>query len=166
MTAQTPAGGIHTIVTSPNGAPSGTVRLEALDWSDLVAQTEHWRRLHGERARTLQSRFHLPKLRIPLHRLINHPKEGHRRAAGMLLTLQVGDPVPLSGDWPTFLDGITYATSITEEITHQGWWMDLSLWPYRWLNGEESPTPRPRTWAQTRQQWQTPTQTWQEGPAA
>ena len=161
---RTPTGTTE-IITSPTGTPTGTVKLEDKDWTDMVDQSGHWQRIYGLRAMTHMNRWSTPQLRVPLHKLIASPRENDRRAAGMLLRAQVGGPIPMAGDWPWQLRGVAYLASLNEQITHQGWWLTLGLIPHRWLAGQDPPIPTPRTWDQTQQAWDTPTtQTWQEGP--
>lgn len=165
ITIRTPTG--HAVIrTAPDGTPTGTVQLDSQDWTTLVARSEHWRRWYGKRASTLQRRWSLPKLSIPLDRLISSPLENHRRAAGMLLELEVGDPVPLAGDWPDILTGVAYCAQINEQIRPDGWSLELTLLPHRWINGLDTDRPPARTWDQARGTWDTQTTTWNQGAAS
>lgn len=166
ITIRNPNGSTTVIRTAPDGTPTGTVQLDQQDWTAFTSRSEHWRRWYGKRGSTLQQRWSLPKLSIPLDRLISSPLENHRRAAGMLLELEVGDPVPLAGDWPDILTGVAYCSAISEQIRPDGWSLELTLLPHRWINGLDTDRPPARTWDQARGTWDTQTTTWNQGIAS
>lgn len=127
-------------------------KLTELDWTSTVATTEQWRRIYGWRAETWPG-WVLPQLTIRLDLLIASDREDDRRAAGMLLGLEVGDWVPLAGDWPPALTGLWIAAEIQEDITPSGWIIRLALKPFSHLAGENPPAVRPRTWRQASGTW-------------
>lgn len=161
LALRTPTGTTE-IITSPTGTPTGTVQLDDKDWTDMVARSEHWRRIYGLRAMTHMNRWSIPRVRVRLDKLIGDPRENHRRAAGRLLLFEVGDAINLAGDWPSLLRGQAYIASINEQITHAGWVMELGLIPWRWINGENTSTPLPRTWDQAVGTWDTTTTKWSD----
>lgn len=163
-----PFGNVDEIVTAPGGVPTGETRVVDQDWTEIVQTTEQWRRIHGVRWETFQTSWRLPSLTIRLDHMLASPYTGHRRAAGMLLRLNVGDPVPLAGDWPDAIDGIHLATSLEETITPEAWTLTVGLQDYRALDGSEQFPIKPRTWAQagTRTWADAGTATWNQGVPA
>lgn len=155
----------QTIITAEGGVPTGEVILEELDWTDTIAHTDHWERIYGINI----SSNHLSSWSVPsvvgrLDKLIGSDRENDRRAAGMLLGLEVGDALPLAGDWPTQLAGIAYVGSISEQITPTAWTITLGLTPTRWIDGSSPVIPKPRSWNQSRGTWNdATTATWHEG---
>lgn len=163
-----PSGGTYEIITAPGGVPTGETRLEDLDWSELVRDTEQWRRVYGRRWQTFQGYWRIPSVTVRLDHLLASRYASHRRAAGMLLRLNVGDPVPLAGDWPGPIDGVHFATSMEEQITPDAWSLTIGLTPYNALAGEDQLPVLPRTWDQagTRTWDDAGTDTWNEGITA
>lgn len=148
VTLLDPFGNLDVIVTAPGGIPTGETRVVDEDWSEIVQTTDQWQRIHGKRWQTFQNSWRLPSVTIRLDHLLASPYTNHRRAAGMLLRLNVGDPVPLAGDWPGTIDGIHFVTGIEETITADDWTMTLALTDYRALDGGTQFPIKPRTWAQ------------------
>lgn len=154
---------IKTIVTSGTGAVTGTAPVEDLDWTYFRAYTDQWRYVHGLRSQSFDDRFRIESVTIDLLHLLSSPYSFHWAQAGRLIGLQVGDPIFLSGDWPTSLRGVHFAEGITETIDSDTWEIKLSLIRFRELTGEEPITPVPaRTWDQANYPWDTETRKWDE----
>lgn len=160
ITLLDPFGNIDEIITAPGGIPTGETRIVDQDWTEIVQTTDQWRRIHGVRWETFQTAWRLPQIDIRLDHLIASPYEAHRRAAGMLLRLNVADPVALAGDWPGYIDGIHIVTSLEETITPDAWTLTIGLKDYRSLDGGSQFPIKPRTWAQAG------TRTWDDAGAA
>lgn len=154
-----------TIITADGGVPTGEVMVEEVDWTDTTVRSEHWRRIYGINiSNNHLSSWSVPSVTIRLDKLLGSDRENDRRAAGMLLGLEVGDALPLAGDWPSQLAGIAYVGSVSEQITPAGWSMTLGLTPTRWLDGSNPIIPKPRTWNQARSTWNDAgSATWNEG---
>lgn len=152
-------------VVQTSGTTSPNDRVEDLDWTTTRSRTEQWRRIHGLRFASFGEQWRLPQVTCRVDLLAASRFEDHRNAAGMLLSTNVLDIVPLAGDWPSQVGGAQVVTSLAETITHRGWTITLGLAPWYTIAGQTSPPIRPRTWAHTRAAWSAPTtQTWQEGP--
>lgn len=165
ITLLDPFGNIDVIITNP---PSGQTRIIDQDWTQIVQTTQQWRRIHGKRWESFQAHWRIPSVTIRLDHLISSEYEAHRRAAGMLLRLNEGDPVPLAGDWPSAIDGIHMVTSLEETITPDAWSLTVGLNDYRVVAGGDQFDIKPRTWAQAGPRtWEDAgTATWNEGVPA
>lgn len=154
---------VRTIVTSTTGAVTGTAPVEDLDWTYFRAHTDQWRYVHGMRAATFDNRFRIETITVDLLHLLSSPYPYHWQQAGRLIALQVGDPVNLSGDWASALQGVHFAEGITETIDKDTWDITLSLVRFREITGEEPITPVPaRIWDQATYPWDTETRKWDE----
>lgn len=121
------------------------------DNSQDLAQLD--RRLGWDAANSADRGFGLDAVTIPLDHLISSEFEGHRRAAGTLLKLNVGDPIPLGNDWPADIAGMHIVTGITETFTHRGWDMTLQLMPWAHFDGTAGGTVPARVWSQMAGRW-------------
>jgi len=115
---------------------------------------------YAQRAQDWQSSYAVPSVTVDLLALITSPHETHRRQAGQLLSLEAGDPVYLSGDWYSQLQGIHYAEGIREHISPDAWELELSLVPAHVAVGEISPPVPARTWESAQHAWNTDPRTW------
>ena len=119
-------------------------------------------RAEGNRRRMSEweSSYSIPSVEIDLLQLITSNRKYDRDQAARLLTMQVGDPVYLSGDWPIQLQGIHFATGITETITGHGWSLKLSLHESHVVVGTVSPTVPARAWDSATYPWDDEPRTW------
>lgn len=119
-------------------------------------------RSEGFRLRALEweSSYSIPSVEIDLLHLITSPKRYDRDQAGRLLTMQIDDPVYLSGDWHNNLRGIHFATGITESITPAGWTLTLTLAPSHLVVGTVSPTVPARVWDSATYPWSSESRRW------
>lgn len=144
---------------SSGGTPETIV--ERHDWTHIQAQTGaldmHFEALVNQGWNRL---FRLPTVTVDLLYLLSSPREYHRGQAGMLLALNAGDPIGLSGDWPEYLRGLHFVTGLTETITKDEWMLDLSLVPYSLVLGENSPTVPAMVWDSATYPWNTETRSW------
>lgn len=119
-------------------------------------------RSEGFRLRALEweSAYAIPDVQIDLLQLITSPKKYDRDQASELLSLEVGAPIYLSGDWHSNLQGIHFVTGVTETITGAGWTLALSLAPSHLVVGSVSPSVPARAWASATHPWRDETRTW------
>ncbi|MGQ4553260.1 hypothetical protein ACUIAJ_03895 [Dermabacteraceae bacterium CCM 9519] len=148
--------------TADLGSPA-TSPEQVLDWKHLVFSEfeQQWRHIEGLEAREYDGEYRIDSLTIDLLHLISSPRAFHRKQAAQLLQLEAGDSVNLSGDWHPDLEGVHFATGITEEITGKGWFITLSLTPYRHIFGHASPPVPPKVWDQFGNQWDQAKRTWE-----
>lgn len=135
---------------------------ELIDLTHVIyVNNAHWQMLGAARQqREYTGAYRLPSVDIDLLHLITSPNRADQLVAGQLLELEPGDPIFLSGDWPTILRGIAFADGIKESITPDGWKISLSLTPYTHVIGEPAPIPKPRVWASATGTWDAETRTW------
>lgn len=119
-------------------------------------------RAEGYRLRALEwdGAYSIPSVEIDLLHLITSPRRYDRDQAARLLTMQIGDPIYLSGDWHHQLQGIHFSTSITESITPSGWSITLSIAPAQTVVGSVSPTVPARVWDSATYPWSDESRTW------
>lgn len=154
---------VRTIVTTGTGTVSGTAPVEDLDWTYFRALTDQWRYVWAMRAETFDNRFRIETIKVDLLHLLSSDNPYHWEQAGYLLKMQVGDPIFLSGDWASALQGAHFAEGITEKIDSDTWEITLSLIRFREITGEEPITPVPaRVWDQANYSWDTETRKWDE----
>lgn len=124
----------------------GTDNLR-IQWRALVAQ--QWERV-----------MRIPSVKIDLLMLLGSDKDYHRGQAGLLLGLNAGDTIGLSGDWYTDLRGIHIVSGIDEQITGSSWTLTLSLIPWRLVFGEASPDVPALVWESATYPWADETRRW------
>lgn len=119
-------------------------------------------RAEGARLRASEwtTSYSIPSVTIDLLHLITSTNQYDRDQASRLLTMQVGDPVYFSGDWPIQLRGIHFATGLTENISGSGWNLTLSLSESHRVVGEISPTVPARVWDSATYPWDDESRTW------
>lgn len=119
-------------------------------------------RSEGQRRRYIDfnGNYSISSLKIDLLGLITSPSPYDRQQAARLLSMQVDDAVYLSGDWYGNLQGIHFATGITETISGSGWSVNLSISPSHLVVGEISPAVPARVWASATYPWRDETRTW------
>lgn len=119
-------------------------------------------RSEGFRLRALEweSSYSIPSVEIDLLHLITSDRKYDRDQAARLLTLDVDDPVYLSGDWHGNLQGVHFATGITESITPSGWSLTLTLAPSHLVVGTVSPSVPARVWDSATYPWSSESRTW------
>lgn len=156
------------------GAGAGTNSATWGDLSDPYAVTvdhdltharfnnEDQVRAEGFRLRALEweSAYAIPNVEIDLIQLITSAKKYDRDQAARLLTMNIGDPIYLSGDWHNNLQGIHFITEVTETITGNGWSLSLSLAPAQIVVGSVSPTVPARVWDSATYPWSDESRTW------
>lgn len=154
---------VKTIVTTGDGQVSGTAPVEDVDWTYFRANTDQWRYIWAMRAATFDNRFRIESITVDLLHLLSSEHEYHWTQAEYLLKMQVGDPVYLSGDWASALQGVHFAEEMTETIDGDTWEITLNLVRFREITGEEPITPVPaRIWDQANYPWDDETRTWNE----
>lgn len=114
----------------------------------------------ARRAREWLTAYTLPKVTVDLLALLSSKNAYDHLQAVNMLNLQVGEPVYLSDDWHSNLQGIQYAEEITETITPDAWTLELSLAPSQEVTGYTSPDVPARTWDQANYPWNEETRTW------
>lgn len=119
-------------------------------------------RSEGYRLRALEweSSYSIPNVEIDLLHLITSPRKYDRDQASELLSLEVGAPIYLSGDWHHQLQGIHFITGVTETITGTGWTLALSLAPAQIVVGSVSPTVPARVWDSATYPWSSESRRW------
>lgn len=106
--------------------------------------------------------YRLPSVTIDLLTLISSPVKADQIQAKQLVSMEMGDPVFLSGDWFRYLGGIVFATGIKETITADKWEIELSLAPSYETTGYTTPDVPARAWDSARIAWDTETREWNE----
>ena len=132
------------------------------DLSQARFNNEDQPRAEGYRLRALEwdGSYSIPSVEIDLLHLITSPRRYDRDQAARLLTMEIGDPVYLSGDWHHQLQGIHFATGITENITGAGWSLTFSISPAQTVVGSVSPTVPARVWDSATYPWSDESRTW------
>lgn len=154
----------NTLVTATYGNPDSpaTERVD-VDMSHIKFATDTSQPAmegFGRRAADWQSSYAVPSITVDLLALVSSPYQMHRAQAARLLSMEVGDPVYLSGDWYAQLQGIHYAEALNETITPDSWTMELALIPAHVAVGEVSPPVPARTWEAAANPWSADTRTW------
>jgi hypothetical protein len=162
-TAYITDGSLRTRSVEPPNPTGETVMRETRDWTrwrmgDLDNQL--WRSAWSDAHSRAVSVYRLPELSIDLLMLLRMGTEYSLKIAGQLLTLEAGEPIYLSGDWPPRLRGVHYAEGITETITPSEWRFDLSLIPHALGAGTPTPTVPPLAWDSFITAWDAETRTW------
>lgn len=111
-------------------------------------------------ARDAVNRYSVTSLEIDLLYLITSRFASHRTQAKQLLELEAGDPIFLSKDWNPYVDGIQFATGITETITPDGWRMKIDLQPSELVTGYVSLDVPPKVWDSAQTEWNETAGTW------
>ena len=147
-------------IGNAGGGLSGTRPVRDLDWTYFVAETDGWKYAYALASQGLDLFYRVPTVRFDILELLASDSPGLRRQAGQLLSLEAGDPVTFSSDWPVPLRGVLMADGITEQITGSSWEIELSLTPYRWAFGDWSPQVPARMWGSARNTWASEPRTW------
>lgn len=149
-------------VEAPNHTGETVIR-EQIDWTrwrmaDLDNQLyrEAWARTHA----LSTSLYSMPTVSIDMLLLLKLGTEYTKRIARQILTLEAGDPVYLSGDWPAQLRGVHFAEGVKETITPNEWRFDLSLIPHALGAGTPTPVVPPLAWDSFTTAWDAETRTW------
>ena len=147
----------------------GWKESSSVDWSQIRIEDEGWFESHSyreARARvfTTSTRWYqIPSITVDLLYLLRSDKTYHQQQAGRLLTLEVGEPVFFSADWPPELRGVHFVEGITESIEPDGWEMKLSLIPWAPSTGSKTlPSVPAKIWDSARYPWDQETRTWNE----
>lgn len=156
----TTAGATYVATIAPNGELSGTRPVTEVDWTHFVAESDQWLYAYAVASQGLDLFYRMPSVKFDMLHLLTHPQAGIRQQAGQLLTLEAGDPVTLSGDWPVPIRGVHMADGITERITGNAWEIEIQLTPYRWAFGDWSPAVPARMWESARNVWDDESRTW------
>lgn len=135
--------------------------VERHDWTHIKAQTASLDlRFESLVAQQWNRVFRLPSIQIDLLYLLASDRSYHRRQAGMLLDLNNGDTIGLSGDWPSHVQGIHVVSGIDEQITQHEWSLNLSLIPHYVVFGELTPPVPPIIWESATYPWRDESRTW------
>lgn len=148
-------------------SPTGELReVVDLDWSHVKlidADNQLYREAYALAYESNDRQYRVPSVTIDLLYLISSPFSYHRQQAAQLLTMEAGDPVYFSGDWPAPLLGIHFAEGITEQIDYNNWTIELSLVPMNHAVGYMHTTPIPaRVWESATYPWNNETRKWDE----
>lgn len=144
---------------SAGGTPDSVV--ERHDWLHIKAQTEALNmQFESLVAQQWNRVFRLPSIKVDLLYLLGSTKTYHRQQAGMLLELNNGDTIGLSGDWSPHIQGIHVVSGIDEQITKDAWTLELSLIPYYVAFGDTSPPVPAVIWESARHPWDDETRIW------
>lgn len=142
------------------GGVFGSV-IEEHDWTHIRATTNQLTTHYDAVCEVAWSdAFRLPTVTIDLLALLSSGNPYHRGQVGMLLSLDAGDSINLSGDWNVFLRGIHVVSGISESITGNKWELTLSLIPYLLVFGVSSPAIPARVWDSAAYEWDTESRTW------
>lgn len=136
--------------------------VERHDWRYLRDQGTdnmrvHWRALVAQEWERV---LRIPSITIDLLMLLGSDSSYHRGQAGLLLGLDAGDTIGLSGDWYNDLQGIHIVAGIDEQITGTSWTLTLSLVPWRLVFGEVSPNVPALVWESATYPWADETRRW------
>lgn len=137
--------------------------VERHDWTYIKQQTEglnqHFQALV---AQNWTRDWQIPQIRVDILELLRSDKPYNLGQAGMLLALNAGDFIGLSGDWYEHLRGLHAVTAIDEKITADEWSLTLSLIPYSHVTGLETPAIPARIWESAAYPWDEETRKWNE----
>lgn len=162
-TAHVTSGSLVTRTVDPPNHTGETVMREARDWERWRmgdGDNQLWRSAWSDAHSHSISLYSLPTVSIDVLLLLKLGTEYARKIAGQMLTLEAGDPVYLSGDWPERLRGVHFAEGIKETITQNEWRFDLSLIPHALGAGTPTPTVPPLAWDSFTTAWDAETRTW------
>lgn len=135
--------------------------VERHDWRHIRAQTAALdMRFESLVAQQWNRVFRLPSIKIDLLYLLSSDKSYHRQQAGMLLALNNGDTIGLSGDWASHVQGIHVVSGIDEQIAKDEWTLTLSLIPHFDVFGEASPPVPAIIWESAQHPWNTEPRIW------
>lgn len=159
------AGGVATRTAEISNPTGELVETEKVDWSifqtaalDNQLENEAYARVYGSSARL----YTLPTVKVDMLALIKVASEYSKRIARQILLLEVGEPIFLSGDWPTRLRGVHFADGIKETITPDEWSFELSLIPHAAAVGSVSPDVPAKAWDSAIKAWNEETQEWDQ----
>lgn len=160
------------VVVGSNNPAVGKWPTEILDMKDIQlvgGQTGITSPLEGPMQarvwRSARDGYSLDTLQFDILAMLNHPSLAMRRLAVTLLTMEPGDPIAISADWPYQLPygELMTATRIQDTITPKSWTVALDLVKVGWTTGKPSPpydggtwdhgNPRGWTWDQTPERW-------------
>lgn len=145
-----------------------TYETVEVDWSYLKSDSsgtsgQSYQEGYGRVYESSTRSYTLPSITVDLIYLMGSDKSYHRQVASQLLAMESGDPVFLSGDWPTLLQGVHFAEGITESITPDSWTLELSLVPRSYVLGSGfKPEIKPRVWESASNRWSEDTRKWNE----
>lgn len=136
--------------------------IERHDWRYLRDQgtdnlRSHWRALASQQHERI---LRIPSIKIDVLMLLASDRDYHRGQAGLLLGLNAGDTIGLSGDWYTDLQGIHVVSGIDEQITGSSWTLTLSLIPWRLVFSEDSPNVPALVWESATYPWADESRRW------
>lgn len=132
-----------------------------LDWEHFQERSPHWD--YASRARVHQDnirQYSMPSVTVDLLHLLGSDIHYHRRQAGELLAIEIGDSLNLAGDWPAALQGIQFVSGMTETITGSEWRLDLTLDPLLHVFGEYPPDIPALVWEQATYPWDSESRRW------
>lgn len=159
------AGGVATRTAEISNPTGELVETEVVDWTifqttalENQLENEAYARVYGSSARL----YTLPTVKVDMLALIKVASEYSKRIARQILTLEVGEPVFLSGDWPARLRGVHFADGITEKITPDEWTFKLSLIPHAAAVGSVSPEVPAKAWDSALKAWDEETERWDD----
>lgn len=149
----------------PSGANPGLiVESDDVDWSNIRTITDNYRRyMDAINYETNAMRHTLSSVTIDILMLLKSPRYYDRVMAAQMLSLEEGDPLYLSGDWPPAINGPQLVQGIGENITADEWTLELSLTNPRntlGLTPTEIPTVPPKVWDSARSAWDSTAGTW------
>lgn len=162
-TAHITDGTLVTRTVDPPNYTGETVMRESRDWERWRmgdGDNQLWRSAWSDAHSHSISLYSLPTVSIDVLLLLKLGTEYARKIAGQILTLEAGEPVYLSGDWPERLRGVHFAEGIKETITPNEWRFDLSLIPHALGAGTPTPTVPPLAWDSFTTAWDAETRTW------
>lgn len=137
-----------------------------IDWS-YIRSGGNFGQLYREASGIVYDRspqdFRLPTVKIDILSLIASGKSYHLEQVKNMLTLEAGDPVFLSADWPPMIQGVQFAEGIKETIDTNTWELELSLLPYSSVTGlSPSPVVPGRVWDSMPGRWDDQIKRWDE----
>lgn len=162
-TAHITDGTLVTRAVEPPNHTGETVMRETRDWERWRmgdGDNQLWRSAWSDAHSNSISLYSLPRVSVDLLLLLKMGTPYALKIAAQMLTLEAGEPVYLSGDWPTRLQGVHYAEGITETITPTEWRFELSLIPHALGAGTPSPSVPPIAWDSFTSAWDDETRAW------
>lgn len=142
------------------GGTEDSIR-EVHDWTHIQARTDgllmHGRSLVRQQWERV---LRIPSIKVDLLYLLASDNPYHRGQAGMLLALDAGDTIGLSGDWNNDLRGIHIVSGIDEQISSEAWTITLSLIPHLLVFGYAGPAVPPMVWESATYPWDDETRNW------
>lgn len=148
-------------VKSRSAGGTDTSIVDRHDWTHIREQTDALNMRFDSLVYQEWNRvFRIPSITVDLLYLLSSDKAYHRGQAGMILSLNAGDTIGLSGDWYKDLQGIHVVSGIDEKISQNEWTITLSLIPHLLVFGGASPAVPALIWESATYPWDEDSRSW------